>query len=86
MGLKPSDCAMIRGRESTAEFLLMFETALGITKELLHKEKLQDNLMSESSELKTNFKWVWTKYSSNLIQENYIDLIFPMFQRCAECL
>ena len=56
MGLKPSDCAMIRGRESTAEFLLMFETALGITKELLHKEKLQDNLMSESSELKTNFK------------------------------
>ena len=56
MGLKPSDCAMIRGKDSTAEFLMMFETALGITRELLHKEKQQDSLMTESSELRTNFK------------------------------
>ena len=56
MGLKPWDCAIIRGKDSTAEFLLMFETALGITKELLHKEKQQDSLMSESSDLRTNFK------------------------------
>ena len=56
MGLKPSDCALIRGKESTAEFLLMFETALGITKELLHKERTQETMLNETADVKTNFK------------------------------
>ena len=32
MGLKSADCASIRGHSATAEFLLMFETSLGITR------------------------------------------------------
>jgi len=56
MGMKPSDCALIRGKDSTAEFLLMFETSLGITKDLLQKEKSQEHVMSENGELKSNFK------------------------------
>ena len=31
MGLKPSDCASVQGRADTAEFLVMFETALGVS-------------------------------------------------------
>ena len=57
MGMKPSDCALIRGKDSTAEFLLMFETSLGITKDLLQKEKSQEHVMSENGELKSNFKY-----------------------------
>jgi len=56
MGMKPSDCAIIRGKDSTAEFLLMFETSLGITKDLLQKEKTQEHVVSENGELKSNFK------------------------------
>ena len=56
MGLKPSDCATLRGKDSTAEFLVMFETSLGMTRELLHKERLQEQLLAESSDMKTNFK------------------------------
>jgi len=56
MGLKPSDCALIRGKDSTAEFLLMFETSLGITKDLLQREKAQEHVMSENGELKSSFK------------------------------
>ena len=56
MGLKPSDCATLRGKDSTAEFLVMFETSLGMTRDLLQKEKLQEQLLAESSDMKTNFK------------------------------
>ena len=56
MGLKPSDCAAARGRDTTAEFLVMFETALGVTKELLHRERAQDTLAAEAGDIKTNFK------------------------------
>lgn len=56
MGMKPSDCALIRGKDSTAEFLLMFETSLGITKDLLQKEKTQEHVVAENGELKSNFK------------------------------
>ena len=56
MGLKPSDCATLRGKDSTAEFLVMFETSLGITKDLLQRERQQEQLLAESAEMKTNFK------------------------------
>ena len=56
MGLKPSDCAAARGRDTTAEFLVMFETALGVTKELLHRERAQDTLAAEAGDIKANFK------------------------------
>ena len=59
MGLKPSDCALIRGKDSTAEFLLMFETSLGITKDLLQREKAQEHVMSENGELKSSFKYAF---------------------------
>ena len=32
MGMKPSDVANLRGKDDTAEFLLMFETSLGLTR------------------------------------------------------
>ena len=44
MGLRASDCAAVQGRDSTAEFLLMFETSLGITRELLARERQQDQV------------------------------------------
>lgn len=56
MGLKSSDCASIRGHPGTAEFLLMFETSLGITKDLLARERSQDAVVSENGELRSNFK------------------------------
>merc|ERR1719150_2823758 len=56
MGLKPSDCSTLRGKNSTAEFLVMFETSLGITKDLLQRERQQEQLLAESAEMKTNFK------------------------------
>ena len=54
--LKPSDCSSLRGKDSTAEFLVMFETSLGITKDLLQRERVQEQLLAESAEMKTNFK------------------------------
>ena len=56
MGLKPADVARVRGEDSTAEYLLMFETSMGITKELLQKEKGNENLAAEHGELKGHFK------------------------------
>ena len=64
--MKPSDCAIIRGKDSTAEFLLMFETSLGITKDLLQKEKTQEHVVSENGELKSNFK-----YACNVVLFTY---------------
>ena len=57
MALKPYDCARLsnRGRDC-AEFLLLFETSLGISQELLQAKTKQEALETENNDLKGYFK------------------------------
>merc|ERR1740128_112004 len=68
MGLKGSDVASLRGKDSTAEFLLMFETSLGITKDLLTREKATEGILQENSDIKSQFREVVT-ISKKLAEE-----------------
>jgi hypothetical protein len=56
MGLKSFDCARLSEKRDCAEFLILFETSLTISGELLMARSHQDALQSENTELKGYFK------------------------------
>jgi hypothetical protein len=58
LGLKPSDCAALAGKRSTAELLLTYQTSLALTRDLLNRERGQDILNTENTEIRTQFRYV----------------------------
>ncbi len=56
MGLKPHDCAQIMGKIHTAEYLILYEASLEMSKELNNAQSKRDFLVAEHNELKGHFK------------------------------
>ncbi len=57
MGLTPGDVARLNGRHECAEFLLLYETSLSMSKELKDVQVKNEQLQHEQSELRGHFKW-----------------------------
>ena len=56
MGLKPHDCAQVMGKVHCAEYLILYEASLEMSKELNNAQAKRDVLVAEQNELKTHFK------------------------------
>ena len=56
MGLKAFDCARLADNKDSAEFLLLFETSLAISSELLRERTQQQVVQNENAELRSHFK------------------------------
>ena len=56
MGLKASDFARLADNRDSAEFLLLFETSLTVSSELLRKRTQQEAVQNENVELRSHFK------------------------------
>ena len=57
VGLKPADCALVRGKRSTAELLLTYQTSLELTRDLISRERGQEALTAENTEIRTQFRY-----------------------------
>jgi hypothetical protein len=55
-GLKALDCARLAKRNDCAEFLLLFETSMGVARGEVEARAQQDALHAEASELKALFR------------------------------
>lgn len=58
MGLKPQDCAKLMNKSECAEFLLLYEASLDLSRELSEAQTKRDFMLAEHAELKGHFKEV----------------------------
>lgn len=56
LGLKPCECARINGKEECNEFLLLYESALDISRELQTSRAMQETIRNENAEIRGYFK------------------------------
>ena len=56
VGLRAYDCSRMAGKADCAEFLLLYETALSMSKDLLEVNGQRDQTMTELTELTAYFK------------------------------
>ncbi len=56
MGLNPGDCARLMGRRHCAEYLLLYETSLSMSRELRDVQSRNEQLQNEQAELRGHFK------------------------------
>ena len=57
MGLKSYDCARLANKKDCAEHLLLFETSMGVSRELIQVQTQKETLQAENNELRGYFKY-----------------------------